>query len=110
MPFNTLLAQKLIDRFREMVDKLYKEPEHPVIVGSYLESESLDQSTLHPRQPSKKNKPTKKASKTSQVSPSSRGGIRYYMLKGSSEHGASGSGLPPKKKPAVVELSDSDSD
>ena len=119
---STLLAQKLIGRFREMVDKLYEEPEHPVIVGSYLESQSLEQSTLHPRQPAKKKKPAKKASKIN-TSPPSRGGIRYYMLSGSSENGASGSGSSrsgssgncgslktQKKKVKLIEINDSDSD
>ena len=38
MPANTVLEHRLINRYKEMVGRLYKEPDNPVIVGSFVES------------------------------------------------------------------------
>ena len=44
MPANTVLIHSLIDRYREMVGKLYHEPEeNAIIVGNFSEEQ-----TFHP--------------------------------------------------------------
>ena len=68
----TLLAKRLLERYKEMVAALYTEPEHPIIVGSFLEKALIQQPTVS-------YKLTKKKRKNESQPPPTKG-IRYYML------------------------------
>ena len=72
----TLLAKRLLERYKEMVNALYTEPEHPIVVGSFLGKALIQQPT-----PVSYNSATKKRKFQSQPPPTK--GIRYYMLQAS---------------------------
>ena len=37
----TVIAKRLLERYEEMITVLYKEPESPITLGSFLERESI---------------------------------------------------------------------
>ena len=102
---STVLVSKLIGCYREMVARLYAEPQQPVIVGSYLEKEPMQPFVQPTHQRPSVNKGTKaKASKNNHLK--SGPGIRLYMLPGPSVVGASSgvSKTPRKKISKVIEI------
>ena len=77
---STVLASKLIGRHREMVTRLYTEPQQPVIMGSYLEKEPMQPfvQPTHRRPPVNKGK---KAKASENNHPKSGPGIPLYVAR-----------------------------
>ncbi len=92
-----------------MVETLYKEPDHPIIVGSFLEKEPI-------RLPIVSHKSAAKKKKKAMTKPTQSKGIRFYMANvngsvsasGPSQRKKSDSKLLTKIVVESIELSDSE--
>ncbi len=98
----TVIAKRLLERYEEMIKVLYKEPESPIIVGSFLEKETIQSPLL--RLKSKSAAKTKKKERPSK-------GIMFYFTNGKGNGKQPPSDTQSQKEEAqTIEVNDSDSD
>ena len=72
----TLLNRKLLERYREMVDQLYKEPEDNLVMGSFVfDNIDAEESEQEKNNPEKKRRKDEKKSGNKSVK---SGDIRYF--------------------------------
>ena len=78
----TIKNHMLLDRYKELVNKLYCEPKNEVIIGDFLTS--VPNENIHLKQPQQQQLAQKKGNrkrKTNEEQPTSKNDIRNYLNK-----------------------------
>ena len=78
----TIKNHMLLDRYKEIVNKLYYQPKNEVIIGNFLTS--VSNQNIHLNQPQQKQLAQKKVNqnrKTNEKQPSSKNDIRNYFVR-----------------------------